>query len=154
MKKIKYLWIAFILTSCLIEEDEDVIRDGFQTNFFNLTNSDYNGKIIVGGYKNNFFVATDSINLDTTILSNRKSIFFTDVDRWLPDLSKIRAIPSERCFFKIKLSNGRKELITRFNSTELMSLKLPSTNYFRGNFGFLSITIDNNQISGHAIEEE
>lgn len=142
MKKVIKIFIfSLLFISCLIDEDEDLIRDGFQTNYFNDTNQTYTGKIIIGGFKDNAFVAKDSINFDRAIEANRQTIMFTDNDRWKPDLSKIRAIPSENCYFKIKLSDGRNQLITRINSNEFMNLKLSSTQNFRGDFGRIFINI-------------
>ena len=78
---------------------------------------------------------------------------FVDEGGWKPDLNKIKIIPSERCYFKLKLSNGRSGVITRYNSNELFSLLLPEENYFRGDYGVLYLNIDDTQISGYAAEE-
>jgi hypothetical protein len=153
MKKITIILVfSLFFISCLI--DEDFIREGFQTNYFNDTNQTYTGKIIIGGFKNNLFVATDSINFERAIESNRQTIMFTDANRWKPDLDKIRNLPSARCYFKIQLSDGRNQLITRYNSSELTSLQIPNTTHFRGDFGRIFISIRNDQISGSAVKEE
>jgi len=152
MKNIKLLFVAILFVSCLIDEDEDVIRDGFKITYFNDTNQTYTGKIIIGGLENNLFVATDSINFDREIEANRQTIMYMDKDRWKPDLDKIRNLPSARCYFKIQLSDTRNQLITRYNSSELTSLQIPNTTHFRGDFGRIFISIRNDQISGRAVQ--
>ena len=155
MKKLIIILVfSLLFISCLIDEDEDDIRDGFQITYFNDTNQTYIGKIIIGGLENNLFVATDSINFDREIEANRQTIMYMDKDRWKPDLIKIREIPVENCYFKIKLSDGRSQLIKRINSNELMNLKLPSTQNFRGDFGRIFINVKDNLIYGSAIKEE
>ncbi|UAM97590.1 hypothetical protein K8354_14960 [Polaribacter litorisediminis] len=157
MKKfIKILVFSLLFISCLIDEDEDVIRNGFQINLSNSTNKVYTGKYIIGGFKDNVFIVTDSIDFEREVKTGILTVppHFTDANRWKPDLSKIRAIPSERCYFRIKLSDGRNQLITRFDSSELMSLQLPNTTHFRGDFGRLIIAIQDNQITGYAAKEE
>lgn len=156
LKKLKFLFFFIILTSCLIDEDEDVIRDGFELSFFNRTNTTYTGKLLIGGFKDNIFIATDSINFEREIAIGTETVpnQFTDANRWKPDLDKIRNLPSANSYFKIKLSDGTNQLLTRFDTNELFNLKLPNTDHYRGNFGYISITIDDNQISAHAIQEE
>ena len=154
MKKVFIFLVAFsvLLTSC---EDFDPTYDGFELNFWNKTSEFYNAEIIIGGFNNGKFIATDSVVVkEIEIGGNNALLYFVNENRWKPDLNKIRKIPSERCYFKIKLSNGREELITKFNSSELFDLQVLNKNYFKGDSGLLIITINNSIITGRAVVEE
>lgn len=157
MKRINQiiLLISFlVITSCDFE-DEDVIRNGFTFRIANRTNEAYIAAIVIGGFKNNNFIATDSINFERALEIGGSNLLshFVDENRWKPSLDKIRNIPSNRCYFKLKLSNSREEMITRYNSSELMSLLLPNSNVFKGDFGAIYLNINDSQISGKAAEE-
>mgnify|MGYP003624187740 CR=1 FL=1 len=152
-KNIFLLFSTILLFSCS-DPGGDLEYDGFELNFFNYTNKTYKAEIIIGGVINGDFVPTDSVIVNEINIGSRNSLSaFFDVNRWKPSLEKIRDLPSDRCYFKLKLSDGREELIFKSNSNDLMSLKLPKTPYFKGLFGILLITIEDNKIIGGASKE-
>ena len=127
------LMIIFFL-SCA-DPGGEFIFDGFELNFSNRTNINYKGELVIGGLVNGDFIPTDSVVIDEIKMgSNNVLSTYFDEDRWKPNLSKIRGLSSDRCYFKLKLSNGREEMLVFFNSTELFNLKLFTRMYVdRGN---------------------
>lgn len=158
--KTKNIFLAVIsllfMVSCA-DPGGEPIYDGFSIAISNNSDQSYSvRKIIVGGLKNNLFVPTDTIvpTTDIEIRSNYLESVFLDANRWKPDLDKIRNIPSERCYFKLKLSNGREEMLVVYNSTDFFNLKLPNTKNFVGDYGRLFFTIFDTEIIGRAAEME
>ncbi|NVK53066.1 MAG: hypothetical protein HWD85_09040 [Flavobacteriaceae bacterium] len=145
--------ILFVMTSCDWFEDENY--EGFMVSFSNHTSKVYDGVMIIGGFKNGNFVPTDSVEVPQIKLGSgvANPSYFIDKNRWKPNLDKIRKIPSERCYFKLKLSDGRSELIKRYQSSELMSLLLPSEKYFENDYGDLLLVIWDQEITGRAAKE-
>ncbi|MGB0891057.1 MAG: hypothetical protein ACPGUU_01805, partial [Flavobacteriaceae bacterium] len=87
------------------------------------TDKEYDAILYIGGIINRNFIATDSVKLKDIKKGGVKqvgkdiyNIYFTNENRWRPNLDKIRAIPSERCYFKIKLSDGREKVILNTSS--------------------------------------
>ncbi len=153
MKKIIILvLVIFILSSCA-DPGGDPVFEGFEFGIKNRTNKKHSIEVVIGGMLNGKFVPTDSIKMQPEIEINGYPSYFTDENRWKPNLELIRAIPSQRCYFKIKLSDNREEMVGRFNQQELMSLLLPSGNFFIGNYGRLYFTIWGNETIGSAEEE-
>lgn len=157
IKSIKTILLVLILNSCngIGDPGGEPIYDGFVVTIANSTNQIYRGEIVIGALKNNSFISTDSIQFERNLeIGNATGgFYFVNEKRWKPNLNKIKNIPSERCYFKLKLSNGRSSIITRYNSNVLFSLLLPEENYFKGDFGKLYLNIDDTQISGYAAEE-
>lgn len=154
----KRVLIVIMLTTIFSCADPggEPVYDGLTFQISNRTNEIYQGEIVIGSLVNNKFIATDSIKFIRSLevgsaLSNYPH--FVGENRWKPNLAKIRNIPSERCYFKLKLSNGRFGIITRYNSNELFSLLLPVSEYFSGDYGLIFLNIDDNQLSGLAAEE-
>ncbi|WP_088323474.1 hypothetical protein [Polaribacter tangerinus] len=148
------LVIFLILIVSCGDPGGEQIFDGFSVSFINRTDQTLDAKILVGGFSDGVFYPTDSIiakNVKTGTIMNG---YFEDADRWKPDLDKIRNIPLERSYFKLKLSNGREEMLTVFNSTELFNLKLPNTKNFVGDYGRLFVTIFDTEVIGRAVEME
>ncbi|WP_347174072.1 hypothetical protein [Polaribacter uvawellassae] len=142
----------FILISCL--KDEDRVRYGFTIAFWNYTNEVYDAKMIIGGMKNGIFIPTDSISVNKIKLGGDiHPYYFINENRWKPNLDKIRTIPSERCYFMLKLSSQREEMIKKYEQQELMSMLLPSSDTFIDDYGRLLISIRDNQITGRAAKE-
>jgi hypothetical protein len=153
MKKKTLLLVitVLILTSCV--KDEDRSFEGFS--FFITNNASTvfeNAEIVIGGMQNGVFMPTDSIKLPKLERLVPKDYHFDD-NRWKPNLDKIRAIKSDRCYFKFKLSSQREELVGRYNKTELMSLLLPSGNTFKDDYGELLFTIQEDKVIGSAAKE-
>lgn len=99
--------------------------------------------------KNSAFVVTDSIKIP----GKTNGYYFIGKNKWKPDLRKIKAIPSDRCYFFIKLSDQREELIESYdNQTELFSLKIPNSSVFIGDEGTLIIAILDDKVTGYALE--
>jgi hypothetical protein len=145
IKKLILLSLLIAAFSCA-DPGGDPIYNGFVFNFINDTTKELNSKVIIGGFSNGFFTPTDSVSISNIKKGRTYSHpMFVGENRWKPDLEKIRAIPSERCYFKLKLSDGREELLTKYSSIEIFSLQLPNKAYFTGDFGLLSITIDENE---------
>lgn len=154
----KNLFLLLLITpfifSC-VDAGGDTIYDGFTFRISNRTNQVYEGEIFIGTLKNSNFIAIDSIKFErkleiggSTLLSH-----FIGGNRWKPNLDKIKSLSSERCYFKLKLSSDREELVTRYNSTDLFSLLLPNKNFFEGDFGEILLNISDSQISGSAAME-
>ncbi|WP_088323475.1 hypothetical protein [Polaribacter tangerinus] len=144
-KNIFLVAISLILIVSCGDPGGEQIFDGFSVSFINRTDQTLDAKILVGGISDGVFYPTDSIiakNVKTGTIMNG---YFKDTDRWKPDLDKIRMIPSERCYFKLKLSNNREELLTEFNSTELFNLILPSASHFIGDYGKLFFTFNDSE---------
>ena len=134
--------------------DGDEHYDGLTFRVSNRTNQKYQGEIFIGAMVNNKFIATDSIKFVRDLVTGSQNLsHFINENRWKPNLAKIRNIPSERCYFKLKLSNGRSGIITRYNSNEFFSLLLPVSEYFSRDYGLIFLNIDDNQLSGRAAEE-
>ncbi len=150
MKKIIIIvFVALTLNSCADPGGEEVF-EGFMFSFYEYTGEDYDIEIVIGGMDNGIFKPTDSIKMETKLPALKKAYnFFFEDNRWQPDLNKIRAIPSEKCYFKIKLSNNRAEMIGGYQE-ELMSLLLPSGDVFIGDYGRLVILIKKDKITGKA----
>lgn len=136
--------VASLLFVACIDLGGDVKYDGFELNFSNSVGENLDAVLYIGNYENLIFNPTDSI-LITNIPIGRTFPLpnFFDNNRWKPDLNKIRDIPSLECYFKIKLSDGRNEMLTEFDSLKLFSLKLSEKNSIRGNNGVLFISVNN-----------
>lgn len=139
--KILITVISFVfLTSCV--RDEDMPFEGFTFLFSNHTSRNYSeAELFIGGIKNGVFIPTDSILIVPKIKTNGNGYHFIGENRWKPDLRKIRAIPSDRCYFFIKLTNDRESLLGKYNQTEPFSINLPSDNTIGGNMGSVRIYI-------------
>lgn len=151
MKKIIIIvFVALTLNSCADPGGEEIF-EGFMFSFHEYTGEGYDIEIVIGGMDNGIFKPTDSIKMGTELPALKKGYnYFFEDNRWKPDLDKIRAIPSSHCYFKIKLSNNRTEMIEVFNQKILMSLLLPSGDVFVGDYGRLVISIRKDKITGKA----
>lgn len=152
MKTKLFIFLFYLLNSCT-DPGGDPLFEGFEVSFINNTNEVYDAEIVVGGYKNDIFMSTDSISLSNIKRGKNNGSYFIDKNRWKPNLDKIRNLPSEKCGFKIKLSNGREEFIIDSNTNEVKKLLLPEVGNFYGYFGFLIITINDSNFTGGAVEE-
>ncbi|WKD84839.1 hypothetical protein KCTC32516_00173 [Polaribacter huanghezhanensis] len=101
--------------------------------------------------QNNVFTPTDSIKFDKIEFLSKD--YYFGMNRWKPSLDKIRVIPSERCYFKIKLSNQREEMIKQSGQSTLLDLLLPNGNVFEGDYGRLIIAITGTEVTGYADKE-
>ncbi|MFK8060816.1 MAG: hypothetical protein AB8B78_12090 [Polaribacter sp.] len=157
-KNILILFITLVLLSCdgIGDPGGEPIFDGFMISVNNSTNKVYQGEIVIGGLQNNNFIATDSVSFkrDLEIGGSNLGFHFVNDNRWKPNLDKIKTLPSDSCYFKLKLSSGRQEIITRYNSNKLFSLKLPETTNFKGDFGRLIISISDTSVIGRAAKED
>ncbi len=153
MKKILILALMVLTICSCAESGSEPVFEGFEFGIKNRTNKKHSIEFVIGGMLNGKFVPTDSIKMQPEIEINGYPSYFTNENRWKPNLDKIRDIPSHRCYFKIKLSDNREEMVGRFNQQELMSLLLPSGNVFVGNYGRLYFTIWGNETIGSAEEE-
>ncbi len=152
-KRILLLVITvLIFTSCV--KDEDRVRYGFTIAFWNHTNEVYDAKLIIGGLKNGIFIPTDSINVNQIKLGGDiHPYYFINENRWKPSLDKIRNVPSERCYFMLKLSSQREEMIKKYGQQELKSMLLPGSDTFVDDYGRLLISIRDNEVTGRAAKE-
>ena len=141
------VFIVFIFSSCT--KDEDRVFEGFSFYITSNVGSFEDAEIVIGGMQNNIFVPTDSIKFDKIEYLSKH--YYFDDNRWKPNLDKIRAIPSGRCYFKIKLSDQREEMI--MNNSSLMSLLLPKEHFFKGRYGQLQLNIEVDKVFGGADEE-
>ncbi|WP_347172825.1 hypothetical protein [Polaribacter uvawellassae] len=149
-KTIISILLCFILfNSC--GRDEDIPREGFSFYITSNVGSFEDSEIVIGGMQNGTFVPTDSIQFDKIEFLSKH--YHVNENRWKPNLDKIRRIPSERCYFKIKLSDQREEFIKVYNQNVTMSLLLPSENVFIGDYGELIIAITGTEVTGYAAKE-
>ena len=139
-KNVFLFFCAMLLISCG-DPGGDTIYEGFSLSFINKTNPTYDVEIVIGALSNGMFHPTDSIVATNVMQGGDLPTYFRDENRWKPDLNKIKNLPSDRCYFKIKLSDGREELLTEYSSNELFSLLMPSESNFSGRFGVLVISI-------------
>ena len=156
MKK-KYLQLLCLvfLSSCT-DPGGDPTFEGFTFGFTNRTHKVYDARLYIGGFLNGGFIATDSIDINDlkTGSLHVNGFYFPEENRWKPNLDKIYALSSNRCYFKLKLSEAREEVIGRYNSSDLFSLDISDgkTNFI-GDEGAIIIVIENNVIYGRAREE-
>jgi len=138
------LILLLILYSCgdIGDPGGEPIYEGFVFSVLNRTKDIFQGKILIGAIQDNTFKATDSIVFNRSLEIGGLDLFshFVGENRWKPDLEKIRKI-SNQCYFKIKLSNGRKEILLDFDTNDFFNLDLPSDNFFTGDYGKIYITI-------------
>ena len=151
-KPIILLLITLGMFSCS-DPGGDPVFDGFEFDFRNKTNQEYTIEIVIGGMQNGTFVPTDSILMPSELIANKNISFYTEENRWKPNLNKIKAIPSERCYFKIKLSPQREEVIIKSGQSDALGLLLPSSNFFAGDYGRLIIGIWDNEVTGYTPKE-
>ena len=150
-KKLLVLMIASLsMYSCVLDKGRPY--EGFSFLIYNNAHEVFeDAEVVIGGMQNGAFIPTDSIKFDEIDARLAPRHYHFDDNRWKPNLDKIRAIPSERCYFKIKLSAQREELI--MNNGSLMSLLLPSENFFKGRYGELQLNIQIDNVYGGADEE-
>ncbi len=153
MKKTLILLLFTLTLFSCSDPGGDPVFDGFEFDFRNKTNQEYTIEIVIGGMQNGTFVPTDSILMPSELIANKNISFYTEENRWKPNLNKIKAIPSERCYFKIKLSPQREEVIIKSGQSDALGLLLPSSNFFAGDYGRLIIGIWENEVTGRAAEE-
>ena len=153
MKKILILVLLVLTLGACADPGGDPVFDGFEFDIRNKTNLEYNIEIIIGGMQNDNFIPTDSILLLPEIQVNSSKFYFTKDNRWKPNLNKIRTISSKRCYFKIKLSDLREEMIKKSPQSEVLSLLLPSSDVFVGDYGKLIIAIWDNEVTGYTPKE-
>ncbi len=148
--KIKRIIIALnflILISCV--KDEDRSYEGFTFRFSNHTNTEYNAKIFIGGIKNGMFMSMDSISIVPSIkLSGNNSYYFGGENRWKPNLGLIRELPSGSCYFLLKLSDSREELVKVYNNNATFSIPIPNGKKILDDEGSIRIYIYDNEIFG------
>lgn len=154
MKK-NLLVLFFVVLSIFSCADPggDPVFEGIEFDFRNKTNQEYTVEIVIGGMLNNVFVPTDSVLMPTEIKASKSHFFYTEGNRWKPDLNKIRAIPSERCYFKIILSPQREEMVKRSDKSDALGLLLPSSDFFVGDYGRLILVIEGGEVTGSTLEE-
>jgi len=154
--KIYYpLFLILLFSISCSDPGGEPIFDGFTFRIWNFTDEVYEGEIVIGSFKNENFIAIDSIKFERKLQIGGAALLshFIRENSWKPDLDKIRNVPSNRCFFKLKLSNGRSGVLTRYNSEELFSLLLPQKKHFRGEYGELFLNIEDTQLTGGAVKE-
>ena len=151
-KIIILMFSVFVITSCS-DPGGDPVFEGIEFDFRNKTNQEYTVEIVIGGMLNNVFVPTDSVLMPTEIKASKSHFFYTEGNRWKPDLNKLRAIPSERCYFKIKLSPQREEMVKRSDKSDALGLLLPSSDFFAGDYGRLILVIDGGEVTGSTLKE-
>ena len=149
MKKILIaLIVLFTLNSCTGLEDDNYY--GFEFVVVNHTSQEYNAEIVVGGFKDGVFIPTDSIRMDPIVIHKPEydaSGFFKERNRWNPDMQKTRAIPSDSCYFKLKLTNDRQEFIKKSETNDaLFALEIPENNLFKNDNGIIGFRITETSI--------
>lgn len=147
MKKYKHLVILIVLVFSSCVKDEDRFYEGFTFFFWNETGTEISGaKIFIGGVNNGVFVPVDSkvITPDIKVGAPDRSYFNGD-NRWKPNLSLVKNIPSDDCYFLFKFDDGREELIKSFNNTNY-SISLPSNLKIGGDKGSINITIRSSEV--------
>ena len=143
-KNVFLFFCAMLLISCG-DPGGDTIYEGFSLSIYDRTDTALDYELVIGGFFQGNFIPTESLLITNVELENIRPLTpYFDQNNWKPDLNKIKNLPSDRCYFKIKLSDGREELLTEYSSNELFSLLMPSESNFSGRFGvlFISIALD------------
>lgn len=135
--------------------------EGFRFSISNSETELENAKILIGGKKNNNFIATDSILLSRIYspLSSLNNFFqlkegkavkdyYYKSNRWKPNLDLIRAIPSDSCYFKLVLPNGRESLLKN-NKGEFAKTEVPIGRVIMSSDGLIQIQIQKDSITGN-----
>lgn len=135
--------------------------EGFRFSISNTDKEFDNAKIFIGGKSNNKFIATDSIVLPKiyspkSSLNNHFQIknqtavkdYFYKRNRWKPNLDLIRAIPSDSCYFRLVLPDGREALLKN-NKGELAKTELPAGRIITSSDGYIQIQIQKDSIKGN-----
>ena len=152
MKKIHiiFLVVALSFTSCLDgigDPGGEPDYDGLTFSIINTSDEAYQeSTIFIGGLdQQDIYQPTDSIVLDNIKRGGGFIPYYFNENRWKPDLAKIRALPSDSCYFKIKLSNGREEFFKRpmNNNITRLALKLPEEEVFESDYGSINVQIEN-----------
>jgi len=140
--------LCFFFRACI--NDENNISEGFTFRVTNRTDIIYKAEIVIGGFVNNTFIPTDSISFNRNLEIGGATLdsHFINDNRWKPQLNKIRNIPTNKAYFKLKLSNGRSEILKIFNTQSLFNVAIPEFTNIFDRRGEISILIEDNQISG------
>lgn len=152
MIKLFLIYVLLLSVSCTSDWDRDF--EGFTFSFTN-NNKIENAKLYIGGIINGNFVKTDSIFFSEiktgTIHTNTG--YFVDDNRWKPHLERIRNIPSDSCYFKLKFKD-REEILINSNSSGYFSLDISdSKEFFINDKGSVLINIMSNEITARVASE-
>lgn len=146
-----YLFAIFsllFLNSCINDVFNETPHEGITFSTFNKDKDFTNIKISVGGMKNDEFIATESIIIPK--LEFGSFTYFRDDNRWKPNLDLIRNIPSDSCYFWIKLTEERNELLTYYEnymySGGVRFSVSEEKKYISGEDGYLIININKEKI--------
>lgn len=138
--------IVLIFNSCV--KDEDRSFEGFTFVISNETNLIYDAEIFIGAIKNGVFSPTESIVIPKIKKGKGHPHYFIDEHRWKPNLESIRNIPANECYFLLKLSNSREEILKRYDTSTLFSLEISNNKKIVDEEGRIYIYIYDNEIFG------
>ncbi len=151
-KNVFLFFCTMLFVSCG-DPGGDIIYEGFSISIYDRTETDLDYELYIGGFLQGNFIPTESLLITNVELENIKPLTpYFDQNNWKPDLNEIKNLPSDRCYFKIKLSDGREELLTAYSSNELFSLLMPDESNFSGRFGALFISIDTDETWANVAE--
>ena len=146
-KKIIPLLLCLILfNSCV--KDEDRFYEGFTFVISNETSKIYDGEIFIGAMKNGVFSPTESIVIPKIMIGKGHPHYFISENRWKPNLETIRSIPANECYFLLKLSNSKEEILKRYDTSTLFSLEISNNKKIGGDEGRIYMYIYDNEIFG------
>ncbi|MFN0729847.1 hypothetical protein [Polaribacter gochangensis] len=146
IKKIIIVLNFLLLISCV--KDEDRSFEGFTFVISNETNLIYDAEIFIGAIKNGVFSPTDSIVIPKIKVGKGHPHYFIDEHRWRPNLESIRNIPANECYFLLKLSNSREEILKRYDTSTLFGLEISNNKKIVDEEGRIYIYIYDNEIFG------
>lgn len=147
MKRIIFTVLIFVLLGC---EGYGPNYRGFTFLFYNsLDTKFYDTKVYIGSLDaDDKFIASDSIFIEAIELEKNGFEFYGE-NKWKPNLDKIQTIPSNEALFMIELSNGRKEIVKRYNEDKYFSVDISNgINSFENEAGNVYFGLFNDKFYG------
>jgi len=135
-----------VFASCV--KDEDRVFEGFTFVITNETDIEYDAEIFIGGMENGVFVWTESKLITKIKSGGNNPHYFIDENRWKPNLELIRALPSENCYFKLKLTNNREEILKIYNTTNPFNIDISNEKKNEGDEGRMYLYIHDDKVFG------
>lgn len=146
LQRLIIILTLFVFTSCV--KDEDRVFEGLTFVITNETDIEYDAEIFIGGMENGVFVWTESKLIAKIKLGGNNPHYFIDENRWKPNLELIRALSSENCYFKLKLTNNREEILKIYNTTNPFNIDISNGKKIEGDEGRMYLYLYDDKVFG------